>query len=187
MGKWCEEAVAPTSAHDRSELAFAGPFDNWAGRDLGTPLGAKTFCCSWMKSRRRVRMKQRSGSVPLSPQDPARSLISCRVRSLGRQRHRTASPFSAALRTEKGRDVRSSALADAGATHLFSSPTEPRRVGARSSDARPCRREPSGPGLAGSMALSRFSASSGLFTAFSFNYSRMSSRWSAYPILALPH
>src|SRR5687767_1850184 len=55
-------------------LANAGLFVCGATQELGTPPTPRHFLRSWVLSQRRVQVKRRGGSVPLNPQDPARSL-----------------------------------------------------------------------------------------------------------------
>src|SRR6185436_4200299 len=76
---------------------------------------------------RRVRMKQRGGFVPNEVTGPARSLNPLWARSLGRRRHRTASPFPAAL--DQRRDARSEVFSKPGLALPFLPRTGPRWVG----------------------------------------------------------
>jgi hypothetical protein len=131
-------------------------------------------------------MKWRGGFVPVNPHDPARSLISWRVRSLGRGRHRTAPRFTAAV--EKRRDARSRGLLDPrGYTPLFlverscGPLANDRATGAHAGDER------AGRVMRTDSVRSRLSAPSGLFAKVSSNYTKMSSREAAVLNLAMVH
>jgi hypothetical protein len=97
---------------------------------------------SWRKGWRRVYSKQRGGFVPSGlTARPTHSSLCGYARS-SRQHHSFPASQPAWLR-EEAHEL--GLFRKAGATtHLDSSRTEPRRVGARSSGACPCRRERAG-------------------------------------------
>jgi len=120
---------------------FAGPFDWWTIASRKPAATHEDFCV-WVSGRmRRVLMSQRAASCPSARLTRPALESPVRVRSLGRRRHRTASPFPAALKRKE---------AQGAGVFLFSKPwgalsfllgTEPQTVGEGASDRCPCRGE----------------------------------------------
>ena len=87
----------------RSSFAFRRALRSvLASLDCGPPPCAKTSSCGWSGSQQRVLVKRRGGFVPNEVRYPGPlSQLLCTGCSLGRERHRTASRFPAAVVREE--------------------------------------------------------------------------------------
>ena len=131
-------------AHRGLSSLFAGPFVELKSLVCWPPPRAMTFSCGWLRRQQRVRMKQRGGFVPIEVTYPARSLNPLWARSLGRRRHRTASPFPPRSSKREEGQGSSSSLPKAGESLRISLRNGPRFVGVGASERCPCRDEGAG-------------------------------------------